>query len=78
VILFAVGISAYHAWGINGLAASVCLSQFLSLIALVAFCVFYLRMPAKSFFAFDVATFREIENAIASLFRRFGLSSSRR
>jgi O-antigen/teichoic acid export membrane protein len=77
VILLATGIPAYHSFGISGLAASVCLSQLLSLLALVAFCIFRLRMPAKSFLAFDVATFREIENAVAALFRRFGVSGSR-
>ena len=76
-ILFFVGIPAFHAFGINGLAASVCLSQLLSLVALVAFCIFYLHMRAKSFIALDAATFREIENAVASFFRRFGFSPSR-
>jgi O-antigen/teichoic acid export membrane protein len=77
VILFAVGIPAYYSYGISGLAASVCLSQFISLAALVAFCIFYLRMPAKLFLAFDAATLREIETAVASMFRHFGVSGPR-
>jgi hypothetical protein len=43
----------------------------------MAFCIFYLHMRAKSFLALDATTFHEIESAVASFFRRFGLSPSR-
>jgi len=34
-------------------------------------------MPAKLFLAFDAATLREIETAVASMFRHFGVSGLR-
>jgi enterobacterial common antigen flippase len=75
-LLLAAAVPAYHRYGISGLAATVCFSQGLSLIGLIALCVSRLHMRIGSFWAFDADTFRRLYAAFASLFRGSGLSSS--
>lgn len=76
-ILLVASVPAYHAIGINGIAAAVCFSQAVSLIALIVLCVVRLRMRASSLWAFNAATFSELESRIALIFRRFGIVPSR-
>jgi O-antigen/teichoic acid export membrane protein len=76
-VLLAAAAPAYRHLGISGIAAAVCLSQAISLAALIVFCVVRLRMRVSAFWAFNAQTFTELESLVASIFRRFGIASSR-
>ncbi|MBZ5699350.1 MAG: lipopolysaccharide biosynthesis protein [Acidobacteriia bacterium] len=56
VVLVGLGIPACARYGIAGLAAAVLAAQILNLAVLVCFCVAGLKMPTKSFWAFEAGT----------------------
>jgi O-antigen/teichoic acid export membrane protein len=66
-IVFALGIPACLRYGIDGMAASLLVAQFVNLAILISFCVSSLKVPAKSFWAFDRATFAQLTGSIANL-----------
>lgn len=70
-VLLAAAVPGYLHFGIGGLAAAVFLGQFVNLIALIGFCIFYLHMRPGLFWAFDAATFLELRTATASLRKLF-------
>jgi O-antigen/teichoic acid export membrane protein len=68
-LLIALGVPAYHKFGISGLAATVLMGQASSLLALILFCIFYLDMKPGSFWAFNSATVHELTEIIVPLLK---------
>jgi len=60
-VLLALGVPAYHHLALAGLAATVFLGEAASLFALIGFCVFFLRMRPRLFWAFGTDTFQELK-----------------
>jgi O-antigen/teichoic acid export membrane protein len=75
VVMFALGIPACLRFGINGLAAASLAAQSLNLSILIGFCVTGLKMPAKSFWAFDAPLIKEIGALARSSIKRMFASS---
>jgi O-antigen/teichoic acid export membrane protein len=75
-MLLAVGVPAYRGFGISGLAAAACLGQAASLLALIGFCVFLLRMRPRIFWAFDATTSHELMNLVLRSLKRVGSTTS--
>jgi enterobacterial common antigen flippase len=76
-ILLAAAVPAYHRYGISGLAATVCVAQGLSLIALILLCTTRLHMRISAFWAFDRDTLRRLAAFFRNPFHRSGLASAR-
>jgi O-antigen/teichoic acid export membrane protein len=70
VLLLTVGVLEYHRHGIDGIAATVLAAQFLNLVILIGFCVLWLRMPPRSFWAFDARSLRYFKDAASWANRR--------
>jgi len=70
VIIVALGVPGSLRFGINGLATASLAAQFINLLILVGFCVAGLKMRAKSLWAFDTSTFKEIGAAAKSSVKR--------
>ncbi|MGB8495439.1 MAG: lipopolysaccharide biosynthesis protein [Candidatus Acidiferrum sp.] len=69
-LLVGLGIPACLHYGIAGLASAAMVAQLLNLVILIGFCVVRLKMSAKSFWAFDARTIREIHTVGLQLLRR--------
>jgi O-antigen/teichoic acid export membrane protein len=69
VFVFAAGIPACLRFGINGMAASLIVAQFVNLAILIGFCVGYLKMPARLFWAFDGSTLSNLALLVRKLTR---------
>jgi O-antigen/teichoic acid export membrane protein len=67
VFVFAVGVPACLRFGINGMAASLIVAQFVNLAILIGFCVAYLKMPARLFWAFDGSTLSNLALLVRKL-----------
>lgn len=77
VAVFALGIPACLHFGINGMAASLVVAQFINLAILIGFCVVGLEMPAESFWAYDPSTFHELGTLIKSIIKRMFATSDK-
>jgi O-antigen/teichoic acid export membrane protein len=75
VAIVVLGIPGCLRFGINGLAAASLAAQFINLSILVGFCVAGLKMSAKSLWAFDVSTLREIGGVAKSSVKRMMATS---
>jgi O-antigen/teichoic acid export membrane protein len=75
VVIVALGIPACLRFGINGLAAASLAAQFINLSILAGFCVAELKMTARSLWAFDVSTFKEIAAVAKSSVKRMFANS---
>jgi O-antigen/teichoic acid export membrane protein len=67
VFVFALGIPACLHFGINGMAASLVIAQFINLMILIGYCVAYLKMPARLFWAFDGSTLSNLTLSVRKL-----------
>jgi O-antigen/teichoic acid export membrane protein len=70
IVVFALGIPACVRFGINGMAASLVVAQFINLAILIGSCIVGLKMPAKSFWAFDASAFNELGTLVRSFIKR--------
>ena len=69
-LLFAVGIPACRHFGINGMAASLVIAQFVNLTILIGYCVTCLKIPMRLFWVFDSASLLELKVATGLLLPR--------
>jgi len=75
VVIVALGIPGCLSFGINGLAAASLAAQLVNLSILVGFCVAGLKMPVKTFWAFDATALKEIGAVAMSSLKRMFASS---
>lgn len=69
-VMVALGIPACLRFGINGIAASLGVAQFVNLGLLITFCRVRLKMPLSQFWAFTPGTFRELKMFVRPILRR--------
>jgi O-antigen/teichoic acid export membrane protein len=69
-VLVGLGIPACLRFGITGLASGALAAQFLNLIILIGFCLFGLKMPAKSLWPFDQAALDDLKSVTFAVLRR--------
>jgi len=69
-VLISLGIPACLHYGIAGLASAAMAAQLLNLVILMGFCVVGLKMPAKSFWAFDALAFNELATFVRSFIKQ--------
>ena len=71
MVLLGLGIPACSHFGIIGLAAATLAAQLLNLTIIICYCLIGLKMSARSFWAFDLASLRDLGIAAGSLLKRF-------
>ncbi len=69
-VLVGLGIPACIHYGIAGLAAAALGAQILNLSILMGFCLARLKMPVRSFWAFETSTFDKLRALARSLIKR--------
>lgn len=75
-VLAGLGIPGCIHYGINGLAAAMLAAEFVNLAVLIAFCTLSLKIPARSFWAFEAGTLSTLARALKSDWQNFDNSQN--
>jgi enterobacterial common antigen flippase len=72
VVLVGVGVPACLHYGILGIASAAFAAQLINLGALLAFCIFVLRIPAGTLWFWNASTYQEVRKLVKTvILRRF-------
>jgi O-antigen/teichoic acid export membrane protein len=76
VVLVGVGVPACLHYGILGIASAAFAAQLINLGALLAFCIFVLRIPAGTLWFWNASTYHEVRKLVKIvILRRFAKSN---